>query len=529
MTLPSINFIRSKSGTGRQLPGEDHISGMVFYMANGNLPSGFDTGNRNKVVYSVQDAIDLGILDDFSDETACTAGEVQITAAGAAGTTWTVTIPNPLTGSSVTLATYVVQTGDAVADISAGINTSLNATTSSHGYTSTVLTDTATISAPVGYGLYPSTVTLTATNSGAGTDTTTQFVGTSAEGSFMAIMRYHISEFFRMNSQGVLYLGIQSNAAFDGTGIIELQDYSQGKIRQMGVFITEDSTGVNAGKAFATSLIDTVQTEITTLQTNNKPVQALVVSDVKGDALSSLADLTTLSDQNVTPVFGQDRGNYGYLLSLAYGYSVSDMGTLLGAISSAQVHQSIAWVDKFNITGTVTQTNGNNFTLVQGTEHDEAGFATGDKYEGQSNSLLQALNAKSIVFQLKHVGSTGTYWSDTWTATAQSSDLCYVETNRTIDKAVRGSRTNLLPYLNASIVLNPDGTLTNSSIALLEDVTGKALRDMEKSGELSAWQVLIDDSQVVSTTDTIAITIELVKVAVGRTFNINIGFVVALS
>ncbi len=528
MALPDITFTRNQSGLGRQLPGEDHISGMMFYMANGDLPSGFLTSDRNKVIYSVQDAEDLGVLDDFSDEIACTDGAVQITGVGATGDTWTITIPDYL-GGTTTLATYVEQSGDGVNDVSAGLNTNLNNNTTSHGYTSTVLTDTVTIVQPVGYGIYPSTVTLASASSGAGTTAVTQFIISTAEGSFLAIMHYLISEFFRIQPKGILYLGIESNAAtWDGDGIVELQNYAEGKIRQMGIFITEIDGSINAGKTFATSLLDTIQAKIAVCQTAHKPFNAFVVADVKGDALSGLTDLSALSGHNITLCSGQDRGNYGYLLSLIYGYSVSDMGTMLGVVSLARVHQCIANVGRFDITGTVTKTNGNNFTLADGTEHDEAGFATGAKTRDQVNSLLEALQAKSQVFQKKHVGTTGTYWNDSWTCIAQDNDLCYIETNRVIDKGVRNGRTKLLPYLAGDIYLNDDGTMTSNSVSLFENVVGSALRQMTQDGELSAYSVDIDDTQNVGSTDTVAVTMNLIKVAIGRTFDINIGFIISL-
>ena len=46
---------------GRPLPGEDHISGLVFY--NDNYPSGFDVNNEIKVVYSLEEAEALGITE----------------------------------------------------------------------------------------------------------------------------------------------------------------------------------------------------------------------------------------------------------------------------------------------------------------------------------------------------------------------------------------------------------------------------------------------------------------------------------
>lgn len=528
MALPDINFERNQSGLGRQLSGEDHISGMMFYMANGDLPSGFLTTDRNKIIYSVQDAVDLGILDDFSDEIVCTAGAVLITLVGATGDTWKITIPDIL-GNTITLATYIEQSGDAVNDVAAGLNTNLNNNTTNHGYTSTVATATVTIIQPVGYGIFPSTVTLASASSGAGTVTVTQFLISTAKGSFLAIMHYHISEFFRIQPKGVLYIGIESNAAaWDGDGIVELVNFAEGKIRQMGIFITEIDGSINAGKTFATSLLDTIQAKIVISQAAHKPFNALVVADVKDDALSGLTDLSTLSDYNVTFCSGQDRGNYGYLLFQAYGYSVSDMGTMLGTVSLAAVHQCIANVGRFDMTGTVTKTNGNNFTLANGTEHDEAGFATGAKTRDQVDSLLEALQTKSQVFQKKHVGITGTYWNDSWTCVAQDNDLCYIETNRVIDKGVRNGRTKLLPYLAGDIYLNDDGTMTPNSVSLFENIIGSALRQMTRDGKLSAYSINIDDTQNVGSTDTVAITMNLIKVAIGRSFNINIGFVISL-
>jgi len=59
--LPSITFNRGQGGLGRPLPGNDHISGLIFYFLDANLPSGFAADDRIKKVFSLEEAEALGI------------------------------------------------------------------------------------------------------------------------------------------------------------------------------------------------------------------------------------------------------------------------------------------------------------------------------------------------------------------------------------------------------------------------------------------------------------------------------------
>ena len=62
--MNDIIFIKGQGGLGRPLAGEDYISGLLFYADNADLPSGWDTSNRVKAIYSVVDAESKGILSD---------------------------------------------------------------------------------------------------------------------------------------------------------------------------------------------------------------------------------------------------------------------------------------------------------------------------------------------------------------------------------------------------------------------------------------------------------------------------------
>jgi hypothetical protein len=61
MAQPTISFNRGQGGLGRPLATNDHISGFIMPFVNANLPAGFSTTNRIKIVYSISEAKTLGI------------------------------------------------------------------------------------------------------------------------------------------------------------------------------------------------------------------------------------------------------------------------------------------------------------------------------------------------------------------------------------------------------------------------------------------------------------------------------------
>lgn len=61
MGVPTITINRGKGGLGRPLASNDHISGFIMPFTNANLPSGFSTTNRTKIVFSIADVETLGI------------------------------------------------------------------------------------------------------------------------------------------------------------------------------------------------------------------------------------------------------------------------------------------------------------------------------------------------------------------------------------------------------------------------------------------------------------------------------------
>jgi len=389
--INEIEFNRGQGGLGTPLPGEDHISGLLAYLADGNLPSGFTTSEREKQVASLEDAEALGF----------TKGS--------------------------------------------------------------------------------------ATN---------------------GVIWYHIDQFFKGNPKGILWIGLYDNTAIDYSKVEDLQVAADGKIRQMGVF---DRTALGAGAA-----VSTLQTSATNLENLHQPLNIIYAADISGVAdLTTLPDLSALTSKNVSVTIGQDGANEGKALFDSEGVSITDLGRLLGDISAAPVHISIAWIEQFNV--------------VTSSEFDVPAFANGDLYK-DNVSLEASIDPKRFIYLKKYTGRPGTYHNDSYTAALATNDFAFVERNRTIDKAIRQIRFFMLPNLSGPLTVDADtGKLDQVTIDKYTNDTNLALEQMEVDGELSGFQTLIDPNQDVLATSEIEITVELVPIGVARKIKINIGFTAKLS
>ena len=547
MALPDIVLNRGEGGLGRPLLGKDHLSAMLFYTA-GSLPSGFSPTDRIKKIFSLQEAENLGIVDDHSDETKGTGGKVVIGGTWLAGETATIAIDGGV------LATFTVVAGStAISDVVAGLVAAINAGTSTgikHGWIAADVGGTdVTLTQPAKLGIVNNAgahIVFTETSAG-GTGTPTQFSG--GVGSYFVVLHYHIEEYFRLQPKGVTHIGIFAQGTYDAAEVQNIQDFANGELRQLGIYLSHE--------VFASSQLTVTQGVLNTLETENKPLNVVFHSDLSSATLSALADISTLSNKRVSVLIGEE-GDYHQLaydndkaylsgekvtfqgkayiskaattgnapwdaskwtelrenLQAISGFSIGTMGATLGNVSFAAVNESIAFVAKFNV---VTETG-----------LDEVAFATTDLFRDISTALKDTLNDFHYIFLRKIQGISGTFNSDSFTAITATSDFATIENNRTIDKAVRNIRTNVLPNLNSPLFVNEDGTLSEDTISLFKNDTRRALVDMVADGELSAQSVSIDPSQNVLSTSKIVITVVLVPVGVAREIEINIGFEVKL-
>jgi hypothetical protein len=497
-----VVFIKGQGGLGRPLAGEDHISALLFY-TSATLPTGFSSNDRIKQVFSLAEAEALGITNVGTGATASTA-TFEVTNKGAVGDT----VKLVVTGieGAVTIANYTQVTADITSTTTsaARLAAEINLGTSTHGYSASPSTATVTITAPKTEGIFlnsgtPYVATLTGTV--AGTLTQNVVVGVA---STIDIMYYHVSEYFRLQPKGNLYIGIYAVSA-DFAEVTTMQNFSLGAIRQLGVYTQA---------AYATGTVTLLQTQATNNEANHKPLEILYNPDFAGTAdLTTLTTTHSLSSQNVSVMFGQDGAAKGYKLWKATNKSIGCLGTCLGAVAFAKVSESIAWVSKFN---------------VANTEYETLNFANGQVYNVISDGSINNLDAKGFVFLRKHIGLTGSYFNNPYTSTLVTSDYSRINNNRTINKAIRGMRTFLLPALASPIKVNEDGSLTDDVIAYFESLCKRALDVMQRDAEVSAFSVTIDPTQDVLSTSTLEISVSIVPLGSADNIEVNVGFAVSI-
>lgn len=505
MSLNNIQFIKNRGGLGTPLPGRDYISGLAFY--SDNPPSGFNVDGIQQL-YSLQDAEDKGITNTYSDETRATGG-VTFTAGVTASIGDSITIKANEPDGLVTLCTYTLTSELVSVDYVEAIKVAINDKTSVTGYSATRAGVKLTITVRPGLGIYPNGtafVSLIESGSGSITGSVDNFVnGTVSE---LAVFHYHISEFFRVQPKGILFVGFFEKVG-DTKTYTELKDmqvYANGDIRQCGVY--------KPHYAFEPNEVITIQGVLNELEAQKQPMSVLFAPSIINFTTSGLPNLSVYSANKVSVVISQDAGNLGKFLFDTQEVTISNIGNALGTVSLSNVHENIGWVGKFN------QSNG--FEL------ESIGFGNGQRYESTSDNLLSALNDRRYIFLRKFPNLVGSYFNDSHTAIALSSDYSYIERNRTIDKAIRGIYLNLLPLLNSPLTLTADGKLSNGTVAYLESQASISINEMIRKGEVSAASVTIDPNQDVITTSEVVVSIELVPIGTARSIVVNIGYTAKL-
>lgn len=292
-----------------------------------------------------------------------------------------------------------------------------------------------------------------------------------------------LADAFSKNQGMTLYVGIfEVNATFEEVKTI--QRFAVGRIRQVAVW--------NGNTEFAAAQVTALQTAANALESGETPLSILYYPKV-----SSLA---TLTGAGLTPAV---TGNKNVSVIIAK----DGLGIVLGTLSKAMVHESIAWVKKFP------------------TGVDDPQFSDGSYLKNVDRGNIETLDSKRYIFFVTYPGLAGSYINDSHTMDVAISDYSQIENVRTMDKAVRGIRTYLLPELGGNIYTDATtGKLQPYSVEHLKLTANKALEDMEKAGELSGYTVEIDPEQNVLSTSTVEIVIKPIGVGVMRRISVKIGF-----
>lgn len=318
------------------------------------------------------------------------------------------------------------------------------------------------------------------------------------------VLHYTLTSIFNINPGVSLYVGIFAPPSGPNafSEIKQLQNYAGGRLRQVGVW--------NGAVEINDTLVNSLQSVRTTLEAQNKPLSILYAPKV-ADVTKLPTDLAKTGRNGVSVIIAQDGEGVAADLyadpANVSGASVSALGELLGAVSKAKVHQSIAWIEQFPTNIAV------------------AAFGDGTKYRDLDTATIEELDAARYIFGRIYDGLSGVFFNDNHTLDTPTSDYAYISDVRTMDKAVRGVRTYLLPKLGRPMQVDAStGKLERTAVEHLITTGNKPLEEMAKAGELSGYKFDIDPDQNILATSRVRGVIKNVAVGVMRNLDLEIGF-----
>ncbi len=322
----------------------------------------------------------------------------------------------------------------------------------------------------------------------------------------------HISEFFRMNPNGTLYLMIADiNSTY--TDLIEhsckkLLRKAQGKIKRVGV-VWNPYGGVTVRPFEAGSpQIDAIlsaQTLYLSEFAAHRPV-FFILEGKNYSPTSTPYNIRGLNAEGVMVVVGQSIVTANKHANYA---SYAAVGTALGARSAAAVNVKHSWVDKFNCYGGSLTVAGIN----------------GEKIDDISDAVQDAIDEAGAQFFRTHTGISGYYFNSTATATSATSDYAYAENVETMNKAARLVRAALLPYLESPQKIDPKtGKLSTEVVKQFETIGKRSLEEMLRNDEVSGINVYVDPDQNLLATSKLEIQFEIIPTGSASKIIAKLGF-----
>jgi len=310
----------------------------------------------------------------------------------------------------------------------------------------------------------------------------------------LTIAHRHCKEFFRNAGEGTkLFL---FNWDEDLIGSLDqarnILNEAKGEIRQIAFINAKD-----VETAPEVVLLDGIPTEVHNAIplaqglynwafANFMPLQILLECYTIASAATVL-DLRAIPDlqaDKVSLVIGQD---YTYAATLPQSIrSYADVGTALGVLARAKVHENIGDNEQYNLTDA---------TRGAWLEPGLSNHTTNTELAEQ----LETLDAKGYIFGVNYIGLAGARFNNDHVCTPKILDddnninehtIAY---GRVADKAVRELRTAYLP--KAKTTWNVDsatGKLTSGTIVALEDIGDNVFQDMFARGEISFGKTKIN-------------------------------------
>lgn len=342
-----------------------------------------------------------------------------------------------------------------------------------------------------------------------------------------ALCYYHISEFFRLNPDGKLFvLNGDAIAAADLDDAADaIMATAANSVRYIGVVFGFDP---DATLTIATGFADFVTTAQTTLQTWRDAradefvyVDAIVIEGVA--ASTTLLDLKTRDAAQTSIVVACD---FGYLADYAAAFKkTAAVGSALGSIGVRMLSESIGSVTverppaakRGRPNYSLVDTRTNRWLLV--------GLSTAQAFNDLTQAVRDELTTKAYIYAGQYEGYSGVYFNSDATCTLATDDYNTIHINRIWDEATRGIRRALIPRMNSRVQIDPEtGRIKPSTIADWDAAAKREVEVLLKEGEISDFRFTLDPNQDVIATGKVEVSLAITPQGIAKEIEATIGF-----
>ena len=354
------------------------------------------------------------------------------------------------------------------------------------------------------------------------------------ESYFKEVLDYHITNFFKINSIGKLFV-LFSNCSSNWDALINIQKAANGKISQIGIWTEQplfDSS--QAQETYDVKLVADLQAVAESLANKYSAPASILLSAntakvATGDGVSEIVlpskfpSLTSLNARYVSVLLGQDSALNESQANIASATPIGIVGIALGFLAKASVGQSIGWVEAFDMSqyfyGDIEFGFGDS-TIVTSAQGVKT-LTNSTPYDSVNITTLNELSDKGYIYLLKYNGYSGVYLSGDNTCT--NTDYKTIARNRTIDKSRRLVRQALLPYVNSPIKVDPStGLLSAAQITVFSNLVSTILNSMASNEEISSIGVVtIPSNQNILKNDTLIIKYSIIPLGVAHTIDVT--------
>lgn len=345
-----------------------------------------------------------------------------------------------------------------------------------------------------------------------------------------ALIWYHISEFFRLNPDGKLYVyngdAVAAADIFDAAGPADaLMTASANGIRYMGVvfgFDPEATLTIASGFAnFVPTVQAAAQTWCEARATAHVFVDTVVVEGVA--ASTTLVDLKALDSPQVHITVACD---FGYLADYDEAFkSTAAVGTVLGSIGVRMLSESIGspTLERYPS----TKRGAANYSLVDSRQNRWliVGLSTGQAFNALSQSVRDNLRDKAYGYAGSYEGYPGVYFDHEATCTLATDDFNTIHTNRVWNEAARMVRRALIPRMNSRVRIDPStGNIAPATIADWDAASKRELDGLLAEDEISDYTFSLDPAQDVIAQGKVVVRLRIVPQGIAKEIEAEIGF-----